>query len=247
MNRTLKTAFRLNIRRRPSMASSVIRILIADNQILFRQSLRALLQAQADLTVVAETGDGIETVRLAEALAPDIVLLDQALTRLDGLEVVSTLRRKRPNIRTILLTGAMARNAQIAVLSRGARGVVLKDVSADLLCRSVRCVAAGQTWISRDVVSDLIDELADQRAGQAGSAESAPVALTNREWQILSHVAAGMPNKEIAARCACREDTVKHHLTRMFARTGTSNRSQLALFAVNQGVEGVGQGGPSNT
>jgi len=210
-----------------------IRVLIADDHPIFRQGLRTILEAEDGFVVVAEAGDGNEAVRLARDHQPDVLLLDLAMPGVSGMEALAELAAAPTPVRTIMLTAAIEKAEIVKALQLGAAGVVLKSSSTDLLFKSIRSVMAGQHWIGRDAVSDLVQAL----RAQIGSTPEKPArerfGLTRREIEITSSVVAGLSNREIARKLSLSEDTVKHHLTNIFNKMGASNRLELALFAVH--------------
>ena len=210
-----------------------IRVLIADDHPIFRQGLRTILEAEDGFVVVAEAADGNEAVRLARDFQPDVLLLDLAMPGVSGMEALAELAAAPTPVRTIMLTAAIEKAEIVKALQIGAAGVVLKSSSTDLLFKSIRSVMAGQHWIGRDAVSDLVQAL----RAQIGTAPEKPArerfGLTRREIEITSSVVAGLSNREIAVKLSLSEDTVKHHLTNIFNKMGASNRLELALFAVH--------------
>jgi DNA-binding NarL/FixJ family response regulator len=214
-------------------APAAVRIVIADDHRIFRAGLRSLLAAEPGFEVVGEAADGGEVVALVEKLRPDILLLDVAMPRMPGLEVLRALADSGAVVRTIVLTAAIDRTAFVRALQLGAWGVVTKEAATDLLFKSIRSVMAGQYWVGRDTVSDLVDAL---RAPETAAAEAGPrqtFDLTARELEVLSAVVGGHTNKEIAQKFSLSEDTVKHHLSNIFDKVGASNRVELTLFAVH--------------
>ena len=210
-----------------------IRVLIADDHPIFRQGLRSVLEAEDGFVVVAEAADGNEAVRLARDFQPDVLLLDLAMPGVSGMEALAELATAPTPVRTIMLTAAIEKAEIVKALQLGAAGVVLKSSPTDLLFKSIRSVMAGQHWIGRDAVSDLVQAL----RSQIGAAPEKPArerfGLTRREVEITSSVVAGLSNREIARKLSLSEDTVKHHLTNIFNKMGASNRLELALFAVH--------------
>ena len=214
-----------------------IRILVADDHLIFRKGLRSLLEAEPGLTVVGEASDGQEAVRQARALKPDVILLDLAMPGLSGMDALAELSTEPPAVRTIVLTASIENTEIVKALQLGAAGVVLKTASPELLFKSIRAVMRGEHWIGREAVSDLVQALR-QYTGAAEKANRERFGLTPRELEITSAVVAGLANKEIARKFGLSEDTVKHHLTNIFDKVGASNRLELALFAVHHRLLG---------
>lgn len=217
--------------------SQPIRIVIADDHPIFRDGLRRLLEAEPDLKVVGEASDGAEAVQLTRQFKPDILLLDLAMPRHPGLEALRDLSTGGSNsVRVILLTAAAEKNQIVEALQLGARGVVLKDSATQLLLKSIYTVMAGEYWVGRESVSNLVQYLRTLVQSSGEDARQKKFGLTPRELEIVSAVVAGYSNKEIAEYFKISEDTVKHHLSNIFDKLGVSTRLELALFAVNQSL-----------
>jgi DNA-binding NarL/FixJ family response regulator len=215
-----------------------VRILIADDHPIFRDGLRRLLEAEADLQVLGEAADGAEAVKLARQLKPDILLLDLAMPKHPGLEALrdlSVVPGASP-VRVILLTAAAEKSQIVEALQLGARGVVLKDSATQLLLKAIHTVMAGEYWVGRESVSNLVQYLRTLMQSSVDEARQKKFGLTPRELEIVSAVVAGYANKEIAEYFKISEDTVKHHLSNIFDKLGVSTRLELALFAVNQAL-----------
>ncbi len=214
------------------------RILIADDHPIFRDGLRRLLEAEPGFRVVGEAEDGAKAIELARKLKPDILLLDLAMPHLPGLETLRGLASAFIPVRTILLTAAIEKEQIAEALQLGARGVVLKDSATQLLFESIRAVMAGQYWVGRERVSDLLATLRSLMPPPREQQRQKTFGLTPRELDIVSAIVAGYTNKDVAQKFSISEDTVKHHLTNIFDKLGVSTRLELALYAVNHHLIG---------
>jgi two-component system, NarL family, nitrate/nitrite response regulator NarL len=214
------------------------RILIADDHPIFRDGLRRLLETEPDLKVIGEACDGAEAVRLAKQLKPDILLLDLAMPRHPGLEALREMSSasNQNAVRVILLTAAAEKAQIVEALQLGARGIVLKDSATQLLLKAIHTVMAGEYWVGRESVSNLVQYLQTLVKSSGEEARQKKFGLTPRELEIVSAVVAGYSNKETAEYFKISEDTVKHHLSNIFDKLGVSTRLELALFAVNQSL-----------
>jgi two-component system nitrate/nitrite response regulator NarL len=212
-----------------------IRVLLADDHPILRAGLRKLLEAEPAYQVVGEAADGEQALQMARAIMPDILLLDLAMPRLTGLEVLSEMATGATPVRTIILTAAIDKPEIVTALQLGARGIVLKDSATELLFKSMASVIKGQLWVGREAVSDLVQALREQMSSpQDGSSPPAKrFGLTPRELEVVGAIVSGYSNREIAAKFSLSEDTVKHHLSKIFDKVGASNRLELALFAVH--------------
>jgi two-component system, NarL family, nitrate/nitrite response regulator NarL len=218
--------------------SQPVRLAIADDHPIFRDGLRRLLEADAEMKVVGEASDGAEAVKLAKAVKPDILLLDLAMPKHPGLEALRDLSMpaNATPVRVILLTAAAEKSQIVEALQLGARGVVLKDSATQLLIKAIHTVMAGEYWVGRESVSNLVQYLRTLMQSSHDEARQKKFGLTPRELEIVSAVVAGYSNKEIAEYFKISEDTVKHHLSNIFDKLGVSTRLELALFAVNQAL-----------
>jgi len=214
-----------------------IRLVLADDHPIFRDGLRRLLEAEPDMKVIGEAKDGAEAVKLVRQLKPDIMLLDLAMPKHPGLDALRELSVGGANsVRVILLTAAADKNQIVEALQLGARGMVLKDSATQLLLKAIHTVMAGEYWVGRDAVSNLVQYLRNLVEASSETARRKKFGLTPRELEIISAVVAGFANKEIAEYFKISEDTVKHHLSNIFDKLGVSTRLELALFAVNQAL-----------
>lgn len=210
-----------------------IRVLIADDHPIYRKGLRSVLEAESGMVVVGEAAGGEEAVRLSRDILPDVLLLDLAMPGVSGMEALAEMAAAPTPVRTILLTASIKKAEIVTALQLGAVGVVLKSSPVDLLFESIRSVMAGQHWIGRGAVSDLVEALRTQMVASPEKPARERFGLTAREIEITSAVVSGLSNKEIAKKFILSEDTVKHHLTNIFDKVGASNRLELALFAVH--------------
>jgi len=215
------------------MLPSPIRVLVANSHTLFREALRGLLEA-GGFDVVGETADGESVVSLARQTGPDVILLDMAMPQGNAIEILRKLSAAHIPGRTLLyrLTGSVEREDTVRALRLGAFGVIQQEATHQELFNSIRCVMAGQYWVGRENVSDLVKALKDEKLER----EDLPLrrfGLTQRELEIVTLVVAGYTNPDIAQRFSISLQTVKHHISNIFDKTGVSNRLELALFAVN--------------
>lgn len=209
--------------------SEPVRLLIADERPIFRESLRILIEFEPGFSVVGHAANISETIRLARDLRPDALLFAISDARVAAaLQALETLRPPCP---VLLLTGGIERDQLVELLRFGVRGVVTTEASTELLFKSIRCVIANQYWVGHESLSDLVQYVRQQTADASASRNT--FGLTCRELQIVAAVAAGRTNKDIAQGFSLSEDTVKHHLSHIFDKVGASNRLELALFAIH--------------
>jgi DNA-binding NarL/FixJ family response regulator len=212
----------------------MITILIADDHALFRAALRKLLDKEPGFEVVAEAANGREALALVEKHRPDVLLLDLNMPQLPGLDVLQRMAEARTSTRVILLAAEIEKEEMLEALRFGASGLVMKSMASRLLYKCIRGVMAGEYWVNRETVGELVNIYRGAGESENGAAKPADYGLTHREYEILSTVVDGCTNKEIAQKFSISEQTVKHHLTSIFEKVGVSNRVELALFAMNQ-------------
>lgn len=217
-----------------------IRILLVDDHTLFRSGMRLLLQRQPDFEVVAEAGDGVEGVKRAKELTPDVVLLDLNMPGLSGLETLQLLTQDVPSSAVIILTVSEEADELGQALRDGARGYLLKNIEADVLTTAIRRAAGGEPVIAESMTAKLVAQFRDQANlashGSAGQAERHR--LTARERQIVQCLARGASNKVIARELDVSESTVKIHVQNVLKKLNLTSRVQVAVYAVEHGLHG---------
>jgi len=215
-----------------SPKNSRIRVVIADDHTIFRDGLKTLLAGRPELQVVGEACDGHEALKLVDKVRPDILLLDMSMPKASGMDVLRSLAdsSNHGTMHTILLSGALEGEEITSAFELGARGIVLKDSAAQMLFKSIEAVMAGEYWIGRQSFANCIEALKQHRVAVKKTPKN--FGLTAREMEVLDKAVSGLSNKEIAARFAISEQTVKHHITSIFDKLGVYNRLELTLFAL---------------
>jgi DNA-binding NarL/FixJ family response regulator len=209
-----------------------IRVLLADDHTLVLAGIRGLLAKLDGVDVVGEAADGHETLRLAEALRPDIVLLDIGMPGMNGLEVAQRLSDVDPAIRVIILSMHASEEYVLRALRAGAAGYLLKDSAVSELELAIRAVARGETYLSPPVSKRVVDEY----VSRTGGTPDPLAALTPRQREILQLVAEGHTSKDIAQRLALSYRTVETHRNQLMKRLGVTDIAGLVRFAVRSGV-----------
>jgi DNA-binding NarL/FixJ family response regulator len=209
----------------------VIRVLIADDQMLIRQGIRTLLEMDRDISVVGEAADGIETVDRVMLTPVDVLLLDIRMPGRDGIEVLRTLSTRNALPQTLILTTFDDSDVVLDGIRAGARGFLLKDVSYQQLVAAIRAVAGGATVFQPAVTERLL------RAGSTLRIEAEPQGeeLTVREAEVVGLMAAGYSNREIAQALGVAEGTVKNHVSNVLAKFGVRDRTRAVLKALETG------------
>jgi DNA-binding NarL/FixJ family response regulator len=224
----------------------MIRVLLADDQALVRAGFRALLDAQEDIEVVGEAGDGEEAVGLTERLRPDVVLMDIRMPAVDGLEATRRIGAD-PDleaVRVVMLTTFDLDEHVFEALSCGASGFLVKDTEPLELLRAVRIVAAGDALLTPSVTRRLIAEFAAQRP-RSGPTPAELDELTEREREVVGLVALGLSNEEIAETLVISPATAKTHVSRAMTKVGARDRAQLVVLAYQSGLVSRGRVPPS--
>lgn len=213
-----------------------IRVLLVDDQPLFREGVHTLLSLQPDLEVVGEADNGEEALRLAARLRPDVILMDLQMPVLDGVEATRRLRLTQPDCRVIALTTFDDDEYVFEGLRAGAIGYLLKDTPSVKLLEAIRAAARGESFLQPSIAAKVVAEFS--RLADQAPPRPQPLAepLSERENDILRLVVTGASNKEIAAVLVITEGTVKNHLTNILAKLGVRDRTQAALKAKELGL-----------
>ena len=235
--------------------NTVIRVLIADDQALVREGLTTLLDAAAELEPVAAARDGEEALELCAEHTPDVVLMDLRMPNMDGVEATRRIRAQHPGTEVVVLTTHADEASILDALSAGARGYLTKDAGIAEIARAIHAAAAHQTLLDPVVHQQLI-AAATARSGQQATqgsqaaitgsmlpsrseeATTLPDDLTPREAEVLSLIARGLSNAEIAAQLVVSEATVKSHINHLFAKIGARDRAQAVHYAYTHGLAG---------
>jgi len=207
-----------------------IRILVADDHVIFRDGLRKLLEAAEDVQIVGEASNGNECTKMLGKFKPDILLLDLRMPEKDGLGVLEEVNFDSLPTRVIVLTAAEDDRDVVRAMRLGARGVVLKQSASDLLLKSIRKVHDGEIWLDNRMTAEVID--AFKKSSELGQRREKPL-LSDREKEIVQLVAQGFRNREIGEKLFISEQTVKNHLHNIFDKLGVSDRLELALYAIH--------------
>lgn len=220
-----------------SNAPHVTTVLIADDHQLFRQSLCKLLEGAHEFRVVGEASTGMDVIQLARDLRPDIAILDRVMPATPGPVVLRELAKLTPPVRTLVLTAEASESDIVQALQLGARGVLLKQATSDMLFRSLRAIMAGEYWVGRDCVGEIVERMRERAFPADSSARQPTFGFTSRQLEIVSALAAGASNRDIAKQFSISATTVKYHLSHMFDKAGVSNRVELALFALQHRLD----------
>ena len=214
-----------------SLNTQTVRVLIADDQTLFRVGLARLLEEDPRVEIVGQAGDGAEAVKLTGTVMPDVILMDLKMPNVDGIEATKQILAKHPLVKVLLLTTFEADNHVIQALKAGASGYILKDSRPDSIVSSLLAVMAGERVMASAVANRVLEML----TGTTTPKEFYD-GLTGREIEILKLLAGGMANKQIAYKLKISEKTVRNHVSNMYEKLNIYDRSQAVLYAVRKGL-----------
>lgn len=215
-----------------------IRLLMADDHTFFREGVASLLERAADIELVGEAATGEETIRLAGELLPDVVLMDLQMPGVGGVDATRAIVRANPHIGVIVLTMFEDDDSVFAALKAGARGYVLKDADRGALLRAIRAVAAGEALLGEAVARRVLQHFVPPpRAGEQAAPRPVPFEeLTPRELEVLTHMAHGRRNREIADVLVISERTVGNHISNIFSKLQVADRTQAIIRAREAGL-----------
>lgn len=212
-----------------------IRVLLCDDQTLMRQGLRLLLDGERGVTIVGEAANGLDGVRVAHELQPDVVLMDLRMPRLDGVEATKRLHAELPDVRVLVLTTYGDDALVQAALRAGAAGYLLKDAEPADIIAAIQAVRRGGVWLQTPGAAALVERLA-QRRDEAKAPATDAARLTPRELDVVRLIARGMDNRQIAEALVVSEATVKTHINNIFAKLDATDRSQVVVYAFQHGL-----------
>jgi DNA-binding NarL/FixJ family response regulator len=215
-----------------------VRVVLADDQRLVRESLSTLLGLLDGIELVGNAADGREALELVETRRPDVVLMDLRMPRLDGIETIRRLRETHPDVRVIALTTFADDESVLGALRAGARGYLTKDSGGDQIRDAILAVASGEAALDPAVQHHVVAALASDAPAEEerASAPELPAGLTPREAEVLALIAEGLTNAEIAQRLVVSPTTVKSHVNHLFTKAGLRDRAQAVNFAYRTGI-----------
>jgi DNA-binding NarL/FixJ family response regulator len=219
----------------------MIRVLLVDDQTLVRQGIQMLLEIEADIQVVGQAANGREALQLVEALLPDVVLMDIRMPEMDGVAATQAISARFPDTGVIILTTFEDDEFVFGGLEAGARGYLLKDISSEEMAQAIRKVAAGEALIQPSITRKVLAEFSRLATAAEKSADK-PLQpalvepLTEREQEVLSALAKGLSNREIARQLVITEGTVKNHVSSLIAKLEVRDRTQAVLKAQELGL-----------
>lgn len=225
-------------------AGTKIRVVLADDHPIVRDGLRKLLTLEDDIEVIGEASDGQEVLSVVAELKPDVVVLDLRMPNMDGLAALQSFQQLPSRPRVIVLTASEDKNEFVQAMKLGCSGIVLKQTAPDLIVKSIRKVHAGEIWLDSHTTAAVMRQFAAPSevmgASPGRGRERSP--LSQREREIVSLVAQGYKNREMAEKMFISEQTVKNHLHNIFDKLGVSDRLELALYAIHKGLHLVERG-----
>ena len=208
-----------------------IKIMIVDDHSMVREGLKNLLELEENIEVIEQAENGIDCLEKLEKVSPDVLLLDINMPSMDGLEVLSNLKKKNSEVKVLLLTAHNESEYLVKAVELGIHGYVLKDAPSSVLVEAINSIYQGETFIQPSLASILNDKIKEKEQDQA-KIDS----LTKRELEVLKLLSVGMYNKEIGEKLEITERTIKNHVSNIFKKIGVSDRTQAAVFAIRNSL-----------
>lgn len=209
--------------------------MIAEDQTVIRKALVALLALEQDIDVVATAADGEQAVSVARAYAPDVILMDAKMPRMDGVSAMRAILRDAPDIRIVMLTTFDSDDLVFEAIAAGAQGYLLKDAEESEILAAIRSAARGEPRLSPGIATKILSEFRRVKTPKRPSpAQEEEEPLTDREKDVLGHVAAGLNNRDIAREMGLAEGTVKNHVSTILAKLHLRSRTELAIRALSE-------------
>lgn len=212
----------------------MMKVIIVDDQALMRQGLTMMLSRAQDIQVVAQGGDGLEAVELCDRHKPDVILMDIRMPGMNGVEATKIIKEKHPDIQVLILTTFNDDSFIFGSLKNGASGYLLKDATPEEILTGIRTVHGGGSLMNPNVAAKVVQKL--NRATMPSTVDKRVETLTERERDICHHLALGLNNQEIGEELFISEGTVKNNITKILDKLSLRDRTQLALFAVKNGL-----------
>jgi DNA-binding NarL/FixJ family response regulator len=223
------------------MPNPMIRVLIADNHPVVREGLASILSPETDIAIVGQAQDGVEALDLVNSAEPDVMLMELKLPRTDGLGVLRGLSMRSSKVRVIVFAATENKDDFVEAMKLGCAGILMKNTAAAMIAKSIRKVHEGEIWLDANTTAAVIRQFAapaEFTSPPQGSGKTSRdrAQLSQREREIIVLIAQGYKNKEIAEKMFITEQTVKNHLHNIFDKLGVSDRLELALFAIHNGL-----------
>ena len=210
-----------------------IRVMLVDDYEVVRLSIAGVLEAEPDISIVAQAGDGESSVQMATVMQPDVVLMDVLLPGIDGIEACRRVKEASPRTSVVMLTSRTRQEAVLAAIMAGASGYLLKNTAPRAIVSAIRSSAAGESMLDPAVTGRVLDQIRRLVEGQEDDEISA---LSEREKEVLELISEGLTNTEIAERLVLSPNTVRNHVSRVLGKLGLSRRSEAAAFAAKRGI-----------
>jgi DNA-binding NarL/FixJ family response regulator len=217
------------------MRGSKIKVALVDDHTLFREGIKKILSLEADIEIVGETVDREEVVRLLNQCCPDVLLLDIKMEKINGLQILPRIVERYAQLRVIVVTAQISQAESVKAIKDGARGIILKHAASEFLIKGIRKVFEGELWADTSTMTRVVESLSQKYRGDRDS-ERDRKELSQREREVVGLVASGCRNKEIANKLFISEQTVKTHLSNIFQKLEISDRLELALYAMRNGM-----------